>query len=549
MPARRFLPALLLAAVATRSARADGAPIGPVPTEAQSRPSVTPDGHGGAVVAYKTASLKVGTVHVDGSAVPDGGLGFAPAVMPFEVDAGEPVRLSLPTDTQVVLASDHATATGPVMTSLRSGGGATSGFPVGMSMPYRYPAVVPGLSGRTLIVSKNSDASTFWTMRAAIIGANGQVVSSVQLSSTLQFFNADRLDATTDGAGGLIAVLPFYDATNSGSKDLAVFRYTASGTRPWGDVPVPVVFASNDQTDPHIVADGKGGALFAWTDPRTPVNGSDIYALHIDGNAHCVGNWSSYGQPVCDAPGEQSQPRLVGDGVGGAWVVWLDQRADLAGDLRYSHVLTDGSFAPGFTSSGSELCTAPGAQVEAEVAGDGAGGLFAVWHDERNGNADIFAQHVLAGGTLSPGWPVNGRALTTAPGAQDEPAIANVGVGRVVVAWRDARTSPSRIYGTVVADAGTTGVPATAPGGLRLAVVDPARGEVSLRLSLPVAEPARVELLDVSGRVRARRDLVGPADGVAVTLRGVDGALEPGLYFARLRQGRSSTAARVTMLR
>ena len=548
MTVRRLLPALLLAAVTARLARADGAPVGPVPTEDQSRPAITSDGHGGAVVTYKTASLKAGAVHLNASGVPDGGLGFAPAAMPFALDAGDPLRVSLPSDTQLVLAADRATGSGPVVTSLRSGGSATSGFPVSLGMPHRYPALVPGLGGRTLIVSKNDDASTFWTLRAAIIRANGQVQSSVQLPSSVQFFNADRLDATTDGAGGLIAVFAYYDAAASGSKDLAVFRYTASGTRPWGDVPRPIVFAANDQTDPHIVPDGHGGALFAWTDPRSPGNGSDIYALHIDGGAQRVAGWDFYGQPVCDAIGEQSQPRLAADGFGGAWVVWKDQRADLAGDLRISHVLADGSFAPGFTSSGLEVVTAPGVQAEAQLAGDGAGGCFVVWRDERSGNPDIYSQHLLSNGTLPAGWPANGRALTTAPGVQEQPAIASVGAGRVLIAWRDARTSPSRIYATAVVDAGTTGVPAAGHGGLRIAAAGSAGDEVRLRLSLPAAGSARIDLVDVSGRVRASLDCAGPLEAGTVTLRAA-GRLEPARYFARVRQGAASASASVTVLR
>ena len=547
MIARRTLPALLLAAVTTRYALADGAPLGPVPSEDQSRPTVTADGRGGALVTYKTASLKIGAIHVTAGATPDGGLGFAPAAMPFALEAGEPLRLSLASDTQLVLASDRATSTSPVVTSVRSGGTAAPGFPV-VSMAHRHPALVPGLGGRTLIVSKNSDAATFWTLRAAIIGANGAVQASIQVSSPLQFFNADRLDATTDGAGGLIAVFPYYDGMNSGSKDLAVFKYTASGARPWGNGPVPIVYASNDQTDPHIVPDGAGGVLFAWTDPRTASQGSDIYALHLDRDGQRVPGWQYYGQPVCDALGEQSQPRLVPDGFGGAWVVWKDQRADLAGDLRCSHVLANGTFAPGFTSAGRELCTAPGAQGEAELAGDGAGGFFAVWSDERSGNADIYAQHVLANGTLAAGWPVNGRSLSTAPGAQDEPSIASVAGGKAVIAWRDARTSPARVYATAVVDAGTTAAPAPVAGALRIAAAGAGRGEVSVRLSLPLAGPARVELVDVSGRVRARRDLDGPLESGSVALP-ASGVLEPGLYFALVRQGEASASARVTLLR
>ena len=548
MPARRLLRALLLAAVTARSALADGAPVGPVPTEDQSRPAVTADAHGGAVVTYKTASLKAGAVHLNANGVPDGGLGFAPATMPFVLEAGDPLRVSLPSDTQVVLASDRATGSGAVVTSLRSGGSATSGFPLSLSMPHRYPVLVPGVGGRTLIVSKNDDASTFWTLRAAIVRANGQVESSVQLSSNVQFFNADRLDATTDGAGGLIAVFPYFDAAGSGTKDLAAFRYTASGTRPWGDVPLSIVFAANDQTDPHVVADGDGGALIAWTDGRFPVHASDIYALHIDHNAQRVTGWDFYGQPVCGALGEQSQPRLAADGLGGAWVVWKDQRADPAGDLRISHVFADGSFAPGFTSSGLELVTAPGVQAEAQITGDGSGGCFVAWRDERSGNADIYSQHLLSNGSLSAGWPANGRALTTAPGVQEQPAIASVGAGRVLIAWRDARTSPSRIYATAVVDAGTTDVPAAGHGGLRIAAAGWAGDQVRLKLSLPAAGSARIELVDVSGRVRASLECTGPLEASTVTLRAA-GRLEPGRYFARVRQGAAEASASVTVLR
>jgi hypothetical protein len=548
MPARRLLLALLLAAVVTRSARADGVPVGPVPTDDQSRPAVTADGHGGAVVTYKTASFKVGAVHLNGTGVPDGGLGFAPSTCPFALDTVDPPRVVLPADTQLVIASDRATASGAAMTSMRSGGSVVPGFPVSLAMPYRAPALVPGLGGRTLIVSKNDDASTFWTLRAAIVGANGQVQSSIQLPSSVQFFNADPLDATTDGAGGLIAVFPYYDASGSGSKDLAVFKYTASGTRPWGDVPRPMVFAAGDQTDPHIVPDGTGGALFAWTDPRNSLTGSDIYALHMDRNAQRVGGWDFYGQPVCEAAGEQSQPRLATDGLGGIWVVWKDQRSELAGDLRCSHVFADGTFAPGFTSSGLELATAPGVQGEAQVVGDGAGGMFAVWRDERSGNADIYAQHVLANGALSAGWPANGRALTTATGTQEQPAIALVGVGRVLIAWRDARTSPSRIYATAVVDAGTTDVPAAGHGALRISAAGSMAGELRLRLSLPAAGPARVELLDLNGRRRASRECEGPLDAAILTLS-APARLEPGRYFARVSQGGESASTSVTVLR
>src|SRR5436309_4606988 len=222
-------------------ARADGLPIGPAAGDAQSRPKVVSDGRGGALVSYKTATLYEGAVHVNASGIADGGIGFAPVAVPMALEAGEPVRLSLPSDSQVVLVGDRGTESSAALTSLRAGGTASVGFPVSLAMAHRHPAVVAGLGGRTLIVSKNSDATTYWTLRAAIVTASGDVEVSVQLPSSYPLFNADRLDATTDGAGGLIAAFPYYDVTASGSKDIGVFRLAADGSRPWGDQPVPLI--------------------------------------------------------------------------------------------------------------------------------------------------------------------------------------------------------------------------------------------------------------------------------------------------------------------
>jgi hypothetical protein len=67
-------------------------------------------------------------------------------------------------------------------------------------------------------------------------------------------------------------------------------------------------------------------------------------------------------------------------------------------------------------------------------------------------------------------------------------------------------------------------------------------------LSLPAPGPAHLDVLDLSGRVRARLDVSGPLDGAIVSLR-AGSHLEPGLYFARVRQGANSASARATLLR
>ncbi|HEY6194706.1 MAG TPA: hypothetical protein VI504_06645, partial [Candidatus Eisenbacteria bacterium] len=481
------LPAALWAAlslVLPRAARADGVPLGPPPSEAQAHPAVGSDGRGGAIVSWKTASLLVGAVHVNAAGSPDGGFAFGPTSLPVSLEASEPLRCAVPSDSQLLVLADRAAAAAPALTRVRTGGAASPGYPVALAIPLRHAAIVPGLAGRTLLVAKDSDASSYWTLRAAIVGASGQVEFAVQVSSTLQFFNADAIDACTDGAGGLIAAMPFFDWASSSGKDLAVWKVAADGSRPWRDGPRTIVSEAGDQSDVHVAPDGQGGVLLAWTDARAYARSSDIFALHLDANAQQVSGWQFDGTPVCDAPGAQSQPRITPDGGGGAWVVWLDRRASVDGDLRYSHVRGDGSFAPGFTSDGTPLCGAAGAQAEVALAGDGAGGFFAVWRDDRSGTPDLYHQHVLASGLVAAGWPVDGQPLSTAPGVQDQPAIASVAGGTVVIAWRDARDGTARIYAAGVADPTTTAVPGGGRSGLRLTALASGRGLARVLVSL-----------------------------------------------------------------
>jgi hypothetical protein len=95
---------------------------------------------------------------------------------------------------------------------------------------------------------------------------------------------------------------------------------------------------------------------------------------------------------------------------------------------------------------GRAISTAPNAQEHPVVASDGAGGAIVVWQDLRNPKINVFAQHVVASGELDPRWPVDGRALlgdpaalATAAGGQTAPAVVPDGAGGAIVAWQDNR--------------------------------------------------------------------------------------------------------------
>src|SRR5258706_46565 len=74
-----------------------------------------------------------------------------------------------------------------------------------------------------------------------------------------------------------------------------------------------------------LVSDGTGGAIFGWTDSRDAATGPDLYAQRIDHNGS--GMWASGGVPVCTAGSVQDRLTMVADGAGGASFAWVGRHS------------------------------------------------------------------------------------------------------------------------------------------------------------------------------------------------------------------------------
>ncbi len=106
------------------------------------------------------------------------------------------------------------------------------------------------------------------------------------------------------------------------------------------------------------------------------------------------------------------------------------------------------------------VCNAAGDQTQPVMVADGAGGAIVAWNDHRlGGNGDIFVQRVTGTGVISPGWPVNGRLISSVNETKDEdtPQIVSDGANGAVVVWRLIYTSPTDfdVYGARVNASGT----------------------------------------------------------------------------------------------
>ncbi|HMA47396.1 MAG TPA: FlgD immunoglobulin-like domain containing protein [Frankiaceae bacterium] len=273
------------------------------------------------------------------------------------------------------------------------------------------------------------------------------------------------------------------------------------------------------------------------------------------------------GRALCTAANDQTNPILVADGAGGAFVAWKDPRPGTSPpDIYLQRVAGSGALAAGWPSAATALgaCTAAGTQQSPAMIRDGGApgeagsGVILAWQDLRGGTADIYAVRIGGDGSVAPGWTADGTPVCSASGTQGAPAMVDDAAGGAIVVWSDGRATPSAIYaqrigpdGAVAPTTGVAGRPA--PGTLGVALrPNPTRGGALARLALPAPARVTAEVLDPAGRrVRllcAGREL--PAGETTLAWDGCDmtGArAAAGLYFVRVMAGGTTVTRRLAV--
>lgn len=130
------------------------------------------------------------------------------------------------------------------------------------------------------------------------------------------------------------------------------------------------------------------------------------------------------GFPVCDVAGDQDAPSLAAANDFATWIAWRDGRrtdATVRTDVYAARLppivaahgtpATDAAepFVP--MADGLAVCLSGTAGPPVAVATD-SGGVLILWADSRVPRG-IFAQRLLANGSRYPGWPADGRLITS----------------------------------------------------------------------------------------------------------------------------------------
>lgn len=199
--------------------------------------------------------------------------------------------------------------------------------------------------------------------------------------------------------------------------------------------------------------------IAVWSDTRD--GRRNVYAQKVSSAG--VMQWGSAGAAVTNLPGRQEDPVAIEDGLGGAFIAWVDYRFDSEGDIFLQHI--DGNGQIQLDANGIALCQQNGTQISIAMCTDSVGGAFITWQDKRNGvDDDIYGTHITADNSIvSPG---NGVALINVSGNQFRKSIEYGGNQEAFLVWTDEREgSNPEIYGQRLTTAVTFGFDA---GGLRI---------------------------------------------------------------------------------
>ena len=299
------------------------------------------------------------------------------------------------------------------------------------------PAAAPDGSGGAYVVWADNRSGD-WDIFAHRVNAWGQVYWPVPQNGTpvrTGLNNHTDPQVINDGNGNAIFV--WVNQNNNGATDIYANLFDGTGNFLWGPTGVALVQAQHDQFSPALISDGSGGAIVAWTDNRNNDNSQvDVYVRRVASGGGP--QWTSDGVAIGTSTNAQTSPKLVSDGLGGAIIVWEDNRTDgITKDIYAQRVNSVGAVQ--WPANGVALVTASGNQENIAVTADGAGGAIVTWKDGRVADPHIYAQRINSAGVNQ--WNVDGVAVCAAVGGQLDPQIVPVGNGEVIVTWIDLRIS------------------------------------------------------------------------------------------------------------
>jgi len=479
-----------------------------------------------------------------------------------------------------------------------------------MSGIYVWPAICEDGAGGAF-VSWTAEKGAQRSFHLQHVTANGSIApgwAAEGLSLGTAGPYTGRLALAHDGAGGALVgwIESYFDGTNHST--VRVHRVDAAGAPaagwPVGGLAIPdaydVGLAANGNQRVFVSTGEYRGGMGrlriqrltddATPDPEWPQTGVVLpqavapinMRLDPDGTGGVFAGWlTALICLSCDDPG-RATARIQRDGTPDAG--WYPARygyttaPDGAGGMllgivsggRPSVLRLDavGAPMPGWAPGGNAVMTEVVPPYSMSIAGDGEGGAFVAWRDWRTGDPRLYASRLDAQGRIANGWPVTGSFVDADRGGAVYAAeLVSLGPGVAIALWseggqeglfgylaalRPGEPGPLAELGPVPVEVGF-GVVAVRP--------NPARGPIVAVVELSDEGPARIDLVDVTGRVRESQGFhftsfaqqAGPSEPILWGARGAvrfnqNRALAAGVYWLRVTQGAKRSMKKIVVL-
>jgi hypothetical protein len=135
-------------------------------------------------------------------------------------------------------------------------------------------------------------------------------------------------------------------------------------------------------------------------------------------------------------------------------MTWEDNRNGNA-DIYAQRI--NGAGVVQWQTNGVPIHTGAHTQWWPAIVSDGASGAIITWYDvEGFDSEDIYAQRINAAGVIQ--WTTDGVPICTEAGGQDYPTAVSDGIGGAIITWTDERTGGNNIWDIYAQRINSTGV-------------------------------------------------------------------------------------------
>lgn len=296
----------------------------------------------------------------------------------------------------------------------------------------------------------HSYIDTFSNIFIQHLDANGNVLwGAAGIKVNHDNIKAGNISLCKDGAGGVVVSWDERIVDNNIEQttyaQIFAQRYSSAGAKQWNANGVQVCTAAGLRAASNIINDAAGGFICVFADARNSAqfagdvfDNLDMYAQRINANGNLL--WPSDAVVVSSAALNQLPAQgfsdtisTVADGTGGA-ILLFEQYQGWAKIQNHFYAQRINSLGSNVWPAPVPVCMADSTRSLIKVTTDGAGGMIAVWSDNRQGNAGIYTQKITANGTAA--WATDGLQIT--PGGNENftgKDMAADGKGNYIFTW------------------------------------------------------------------------------------------------------------------